>query len=110
MGLSDLPADQLAAWVEASCAAQGVPTQVTDSVVVRRVVVLMGGGAGPSASASAERGARTADALSKPPNRLDPVGVERAGALSAWGDDRVVEDRGDDGVLTSEAESGPLRA
>jgi hypothetical protein len=31
-------------WVERSCAAQGVPVEVTDPSVLARVVVLLGGG------------------------------------------------------------------
>lgn len=54
MGLSHLPADELAAWVEASCAAQGVPVKVTDAAVVRRVGMLLGAGADGS-RAPAER-------------------------------------------------------
>lgn len=34
--------DEVAAWVIASCAAQGVPVKVTDVTVVRRVGVLLG--------------------------------------------------------------------
>lgn len=36
----------LAAWLEASCAAQGVPVRVTDPGVLARVGVLMGGAPG----------------------------------------------------------------
>jgi len=42
-GLSHLSADEVAAWVAASCAAQGLPVKVTDPGVVRRVAVLLGG-------------------------------------------------------------------
>ncbi|MHB1166467.1 MAG: hypothetical protein ACYC90_14130 [Candidatus Nanopelagicales bacterium] len=38
-----MPEGELAAWVEASCAAQGVPARVTDVHVVREVAVLLGG-------------------------------------------------------------------
>ncbi|WP_238781371.1 hypothetical protein [Prescottella equi] len=43
----------LAAWVESSCAAQGVPVRVTDPGVLADVGVLMGaaGGAGRQRSA-----------------------------------------------------------
>ena len=44
MGLSHLSEDELAAWVTASCAAQGVPVKVTDPTVVRRVGALLGAG------------------------------------------------------------------
>lgn len=36
----------LAAWVEATCAAQGVPVRVTDPGVLARVGVLMGAAPG----------------------------------------------------------------
>lgn len=34
-------AEDLAAWVAKSCAAQGVPVKVTDPTVVRRVAALL---------------------------------------------------------------------
>lgn len=37
-----LSAEDLAAWVAKSCAAQGVPVKVTDPTVLRRVAVLLG--------------------------------------------------------------------
>ncbi|GAB2767856.1 hypothetical protein GCM10027020_20870 [Nocardioides salsibiostraticola] len=42
MGLSHLTDEELAAWVTASCEAQGVPVRVTDPTVVRRVGTLLG--------------------------------------------------------------------
>ncbi|THJ00979.1 hypothetical protein E7Z54_11470 [Nocardioides sp.] len=39
---SHLDEAALAAWVESSCAAQGVPVKVTDPTVVRRVGGLLG--------------------------------------------------------------------
>lgn len=36
----------LAAWVRASCEAQGVPEKVTDPVALRRIGDLLGTGAG----------------------------------------------------------------
>jgi hypothetical protein len=42
----------LAAWVEASCAAQGVPVRVTDPGVLARVGVLMGAAPGTDGRAS----------------------------------------------------------
>lgn len=35
------------AWVEQSCAAQGVPVKVTDPMVIRQVVVLLGNAKSP---------------------------------------------------------------
>lgn len=50
--------DALRAWVEASCAAQGVGVFVTDAGVVARVGSLFGGGAlaQPPAGGERERG------------------------------------------------------
>lgn len=110
MGLSDLPADELGAWVEATCAAQGVPARVTDAVLVRRVVVLMGGSAESPRAQQRSAGARAVAECSQPPNRLHPVPVQAAGSGDAGGNDGVVEDRSDDGVLSAEIESGPLSA
>lgn len=45
MGLSGRPLAEVAAWVEASCQAQGVPVHVTDAAVLRDVAVLFGAGA-----------------------------------------------------------------
>ena len=42
--MSGAPIDleQLAAWVEASCAAQGVPFKVTDALAIAKVARLVG--------------------------------------------------------------------
>lgn len=40
--LAGLSEEDLVAWVEASCAAQGVPVKVTDPAVVRGVCALLG--------------------------------------------------------------------
>lgn len=63
------------AWVEASCAAQGVPVKVTDLAVVRTVEALLSG---------PQRGVSRAAACAPPlvarsdePERRDPAGVER---------------------------------
>lgn len=100
---------ELAAWVSASCRAQGVPVKVTDSAVVRDVCVLLGS-AGPGRRPARQRGRRPAGGASEAPDGLNPVWVERLGSDDAWADDGVVEDGGDDGVLSGEVEPGPLRA
>jgi hypothetical protein len=105
-----VPPERLAAWVEASCAAQGVPPRVTDPALLRRVVVLLGGEAdGPRAQARSASARPVAD-RSESPDRAHPVGVQGPGAGDAGPDDGVVEDRGDDGVLPAEVEAGPLGA
>lgn len=100
---------ELAAWVAASCEAQGLPVKVTDSAVLRGVSVLLGGSAlgGRPARSGGRRPVRGA---SEAPDGLNPVGVERLGSDDAWADDSVVEDGGDDGVLSGEVEPGPLCA
>ena len=110
MGLSDLAADELGAWVEATCAAQGVPPRVTDAVLLRRVVALMGGSVESPRAQQRSAGARTVADRSQPPNRPHPVPVQAAGSRDAGVNDRVVEDRGDDGALPAEIEFGPLSA
>src|SRR4051794_26740681 len=85
-------AEEVERWVQASCAAQGVPVKVTDALVVRRVGLLLGAGsdaagradAGRAQAAAAactrraDRPARTAGALQLP-DRLDSLGVQAAG-------------------------------
>jgi hypothetical protein len=51
MGLNRVPEDELRAWVEQSCAAQGVPEKVTDPVVVAQVARLLTAGTGRPAPA-----------------------------------------------------------
>ncbi|GAA3774747.1 hypothetical protein GCM10022240_28160 [Microbacterium kribbense] len=72
-----MPIDRelLAAWVAASCAAQGVPVFVADPGVLTRVRTLLGaGGAERGGSAVAEP--RTARLPLQHPHRLNPPGVE----------------------------------
>lgn len=103
-----LSAEELAAWVEASCVAQGVPVKVTDPAVVRRVCALLNAGAAGPQAPRRRRG--PPPRASEAPDRDHPGGVEAAGTLDAGGDDGVIEDGGDDGVLSGEVESGPLLA
>lgn len=42
------PADVVASWVTASCAAQGVPVKIADPLTVARVRTLLGGARGPA--------------------------------------------------------------
>lgn len=99
----------LAAWVAASCSAQGVPVKVTDPEVVRRVcVLLVATESGPRLGRQPVRG--PARRRSESPERSYSLGVQRPGSGSAGVDDGVVEDGGDDGVLPGEWEIGPLSA
>lgn len=64
-----------AAWVEQSCAAQGVPSKVTDPTVLRRVGVLLTGAPGAK---PAPRRRPAPDARSQPPHRDNTSGIEPA--------------------------------
>jgi hypothetical protein len=83
MGVS---AEDVAAWLAASCAEQGVLVLVTDPHVLADVAALLS-----AAPGSAERG--RAVRRSDPPNRSDPARVEGSAALLPGVDDGVVEDR-----------------
>ncbi len=48
--------DELAAWVAASCAAQGLQVKVTDPATLRRVSVLLTGSALPGHSVRLGKG------------------------------------------------------
>lgn len=87
--------DAARAWVEASCASQGLPVKVSDAALLAQVAGLLGVPARPAAG-----GARSspADASGAPDGR-QPAEVELVVAASAGGDDEVVEDGGDDCVL-----------
>jgi hypothetical protein len=66
----------LRAWVEATCAAQGVPVAVTDGGTVFRVGVLLGGRGAAGRSRSDDRSARR----SQLPSGNDPVHVDAPSA------------------------------
>lgn len=60
---SGLSAEQVQAWVHATCAAQGVAVKIMDGAVLRRVGVLLGvdtAGSGASGAASEARAPRRA--------------------------------------------------
>lgn len=101
MGLSG---DDLAAWVTASCAAQGVPVKVSDAQVVERVLALLGRSGGRGRAKPCTPGARAPSEL---PDRLHPGGVESTGAGLAGADDDVVHDGFDDGGLAGEVQARP---
>ncbi len=104
------------AWVVASCQAQGVPVLVTDLRVLASVAGLVSGrgtgtaGAPRGPRAGAERGWSAPRPGSDFPDGLHAVGVEGPGSGDSGGDDSVVENGGDDGVLPVEVEPGPLSA
>ncbi len=73
MGMS---AEDVADWLAASCAEQGVPVLVTDPRILADVAVLLSAG-------------RSSD----PPDRSNAARVEGSAALLSGVDDGVVEDR-----------------
>ena len=108
-GSSCLAAGVVAAWVQASCARQGVPIKVTDPGVVARVAVLLGSAGGAGAR---KRSARTypPGGPSQSPDGHDPGRIQGSGAADPCGDDGVVQDCGDGGGLLVQVEGGPLSA
>lgn len=107
MGLSSLSANEVAAWVAASCAAQGVPIKVTDPTVIRRVGALLGA-AEPAGRARKRSGTRPAGvAGSVAPHDGHAGGVQDSGTGGAGSDHRVVDQGCDDGVLAREVQGVP---
>ncbi len=107
MGLSHLSAAEVAAWVVASCAAQGLPVKVSDPGVVRRVGALLGA-PGAGSRAHPRSGSTRPDAgRSVAPHDADPG---RGNGLGTWrpgADDDVVDHGPDDGVLSVEVQAAP---
>lgn len=104
-----LSSADLAAWVERSCTAQGLPVKITDAVLVEQVRVLLTGVAGRPAPVRRAQGGGDS-CQSEAPDRVDALGAEHAGSGSAWADDGVVQDGADDRGLTGEVQIGPLSA
>ena len=101
---------ELASWVQASCARQGVPAKVTDIGVVARIAALLGSSGGPEAlgaSAPKRTGPR---GPSEPPDEFHPVRVHRPGTGSGGMDDPVIDHSSDDGGLAGQIQAGPLSA
>ena len=85
---------QAQAWVERTCAAQGVPVHVEDRAAIGRVATLLSG----------------APVGSDAPQRGEPVRIEGVASADAGADHSMVEDRGDDGVLPRQGQRRPGRA
>jgi len=93
--MTDL-ATRASAWVDASCAEQGVAVKITDPAVLSQVAGLLG--ALPALRRSAaNRPAR----LSGSPDRGETAGIEAVETPLATTDYHVVENRGDDRVLAT---------
>ena len=103
MGGSPLPCgvmgrlsdEEVRAWLEDSCARQGVPVVVADREALRRVGVLLG---------------RHASVRSDAPDRLDSVRVKEVPTTNSGSHDGVVEEDFDDRALPPEWEVPPLSA
>lgn len=104
-----VPFEAVMAWLEASCAAQGVPVVVTDAVVLAQVAVLISGRGGRR-TRQAQRAPALQQSMSEPPQGLHTPGVQAAGTGCAGSDDGVLQQGGDDGVLPVQVEVGPLSA
>lgn len=102
--------EQLAAWVIASCQAQGVPVKVTEARVVEHVRALLTGQAGRTAPAR-QRGRSAPAGQSQPPDRgMHAVGVEGLRTTDARPDNDVVHKGSDDRGLPRQVQSGPRSA
>lgn len=106
VGLSQ---EVVAGWLDASCAAQGVPKAVTDPAVLAQVVTLLGAAPGAT-TRNAERPRAARARQSQAPDGLHTLGVEFTGTVGTRQDDGVVEDGRDDGCLLREGEPFPLSA
>jgi len=101
--------EQLAAWVAASCHAQGVAVKVSDPRTVEQVRVLMTGQAGRTAPARQRRRGVTAG-RSEAPDWADPVRIEGLHSGRPRADDGVVQDGADDGSLPGQVQASPRTA
>jgi hypothetical protein len=101
--------EELAAWVAASCQAQGVPVKVSEARTVEQVRVLLTGQAGRTAPART-RGRSGPARRSQPPYRPDTSRVESLSAAGSRSDDRVVEHGPHDRRLPGQVQSGPRSA
>lgn len=101
-----LTGEALAAWVVASCAAQGVPAKVTDPYVLGQVGALLTGRAGRTDPARSAGGAHRAG-RSQPPDGRDPSGVQLAGSPRPGANHPVVQHRPDDRVLPGQVQPAP---
>lgn len=90
-GLTDDLRTRAREWAERSCLEQGLSVKVSDPRTLRDVAQLL--------RASVEG--------SDPPDGREPGGVEAVVPAPAGRDDDVVEDGGDDRVLSCEGQVGP---
>lgn len=99
----------VAAWVRATCAAQGMPEKITDPVALRDIGVLLGARAERSRAHGAPApSTRPTAPPSLPPVGHDPLVVQPVPPGVGGGQDRDgVQDGFDDGDLPGEIEGLP---
>lgn len=102
-GRADITAEAVRAWVEASCAAQGLAVAVTDLGVVAQVAGLLGAPSRPQADGAPSGRPQRSDT----PDGTEPAGVEPVEPAATGTDDEMVEDGGDDRVLPVQGKSLP---
>lgn len=107
VGMSHFSAQEIAAFVEASCAAQGVQVKVTDPLVVRRVGALLGAPPGGSRAHPRSGSTREAGGRSVAPHEVHAGGVQRLDSRRPGSDHDVVDQGSHDGVLPREVERLP---
>lgn len=84
--------EEVAAWLAASCAEQGVPVLITDPHVLAKVAALLS--PPPAGSETARSAGRSRSrARSQTPDRPDAGRVQCATTGLSGSDDGVVEDR-----------------
>ena len=95
--------EQMNAWLDASCVAQGVPVAITDPVAVAQIAALL---SGQDAAGEPRSGARSICRLQSPSGN-DSVRVQTLGTLSAGLDGGVIKDGAYDGGLSVKVEHLP---
>lgn len=88
----DLSSEDVAAWLSASCAEQGVPVLITDPHVLAKVAALLGRPSAGSETAPSKRRS-SSRTRSQAPHRADAVRVHGVTTGLSGSDDGVVEDR-----------------
>jgi len=91
----DSPAQLARAWVERSCAAQGIPVALADVGSANAVAVLLTAGRKPVK-------------VSDPPSRIDATGVKAVPASDCRTDSDPVQEHGGDSPLPGSSEVRPL--
>ena len=108
MGLSGLPPEVIAAWVQTTCQRQGLTVAVSNPETVRALFTLLTGRQWPAAGQRDSAAAGDTAAESGAPDRLDPVDIDAVGGPGGGVDHDVVDQLADDRGLTSEVQLGPL--